>query len=329
MGLKIGNVELPNNVIAAPLAGISNLAYRKILHRMGAGLVCAEMVSDKAIVYDNKKTLNMLKVSKVEHPVSMQIFGADADSLVTAAKYVDKHCDCDIIDINMGCPVPKVVKTGAGSKMMTNPEHTYKLIKAVVAAVHKPVTVKMRLGWDRQSINCVAMAKLMEKAGVSAITLHARTRSEFYEGQSHWEYIKQVKESVKIPVIGNGDIKTPQDAERMLQETGCDGVMIGRGLLGNPWLIQETVHYLEIGEKLKEPTLHAKIKMCLQHARALIRLYQNEENAIKEMRSHTCWYIKGYPHASKYKAQIHQVNTYQELEKLLHNFEINCKTNPR
>lgn len=318
--MKIGNVEIKNKVIAAPLAGISNEAYRKILFEMGAGLVYAEMVSDKALFYNSQKTFKMLETDKMEHPLSMQIFGGDKESLVYAAKLVDEHCDCDIIDINMGCPVNKVVKTGAGSRLLCDLDKTYEMVKAVVEAVKKPVTVKMRIGWDKDSINVVEAAKKLEQAGVSAIAVHARTRSQFYEGNADWSYIKQVKEAVKIPVIGNGDVKSGEDAKRMLEETGCDAVMIGRAYLGNPWVIKDVINFLETGKHIEEVDINTRVEMCLRHAKALEALYHNETIAIKEMRSHACWYIKGYKNASKYKNMIHEVETYDGLKKILDDF---------
>ncbi len=320
--MKIGNIELKNKIIAAPLAGISNAAYRKILYEMGAGLVYSEMVSDKALFYNSAKTFKMIEVDKCEHPLSMQIFGGDLDSLVYAAKLVDTKCDCDIIDINMGCPVNKVVKTGAGSKMLCDVDKTYKMVKAVVDSVKKPVTVKMRLGWDKESINAIEVAKMLEKAGVSAIAVHARTRSQFYEGNADWSYIKKIKEAVSIPVIGNGDVKSPIDAKRMLEETGCDAVMIGRAYLGNPWIIKQCVDYLELGTYQEEIDINERIEMCLRHARDLISLYNDENVAIKEMRSHACWYIKGQRNATKFKNSIHSINTYDELKSLLNDFVI-------
>ena len=317
---KIRNLEIKNRVIAAPLAGISNEAYRKILFEMGAGLVYAEMVSDKALCYNNQKTYKMLEVGSNEHPLSMQIFGGDLESLVQAAKIVDKSCDCDVIDINMGCPVPKVVKTGAGSKLLCNLDTTYEMVREVVNSVSKPVTAKIRIGWDNESINVVETARMLEKAGVSAIAVHARTRSQFYSGEADWEYIKEVKEAVNIPVIGNGDIKSPQDAKRMLEQTGCDAVMIGRAYLGNPWIIKQTIEFLNDGIVLTNPSIEEKIEMCLYHASELIRLYKNELIAIKEMRSHVCWYLKGQKNSNRYKQKINDLETYEQLEKLLSDF---------
>lgn len=310
---KIGDIEIKNRIIAAPLAGISNEAYRKILFDMGAGLVYSEMVSDKGIVFNNKKTLNMLKIGEQEHPLSMQIFGGDVDSLVEAAKTVERLSECDIIDINMGCPVKKVVKTGGGCMLLLDEEKAYTLAKAVVDAVKKPVTVKMRIGWDDNNINVVKMAQLMEKAGVKAIAIHGRTRAQMYEGKARWEWIKLVKQSVNIPVIGNGDVLTPEDAKKMLEETGCDAVMIGRGYLGNPWLIKQAVAFLDNGDKLPMPTLDERLGMLIYHAEQLIDLYEDEVMSIREMRSHFAWYIKGTKNANQFKVAVNNVNSLAEL----------------
>jgi nifR3 family TIM-barrel protein len=310
---KIGEIEIKNRIIAAPLAGISNEAYRKILFDMGAGLVYSEMVSDKGINFNNKKTLNMLKIGEQEHPLSMQIFGGDVASLVEAAKTVERLSECDIIDINMGCPVKKVVKTGGGCMLLLDEEKAYALAKAVVDAVKKPVTVKMRIGWDDNNINVVKMAQLMEKAGVKAIAIHGRTREQLYSGEARWEYIKLVKQAVSIPVIGNGDVLTPEDAKQMLEETGCDAVMIGRGYLGNPWLIKQAVAFLDDGSKIPLPSLDERLGMLIYHAEQLIDLYEDEVMSIREMRSHFAWYIKGTKNSNQFKVSVNNVNTLAEL----------------
>jgi nifR3 family TIM-barrel protein len=310
---KIGDIEIKNRIIAAPLAGISNEAYRKILFDMGAGLVYSEMVSDKGINFNNKKTLNMLKIGEQEHPLSMQIFGGDVASLVEAAKTVERLSECDIIDINMGCPVKKVVKTGGGCMLLLDEEKAYNLAKAVVDAVKKPVTVKMRIGWDDNNINVVKMAQLMEKAGVKAIAIHGRTREQLYSGEARWEYIKLVKQAVSIPVIGNGDVLTPEDAKQMLEETGCDAVMIGRGYLGNPWLIKQAVAFLDDGSKIPLPSLDERLGMLIYHAEQLIDLYEDEVMSIREMRSHFAWYIKGTKNSNQFKVSVNNVNTLAEL----------------
>ena len=314
--VRIGNIETKNLTFSAPIAGYSNYVYREIVMEHGAGFVCAEMVSDKALCFNNQNTFDMLEVSKNEHPMAMQLFGADMDSLVKAAKIIDEQCDCDVIDINMGCPVTKVVKTGAGSKMLTNIEESYLKVKAIVEAVKKPVTVKIRLGWDTSSINVVETAKLMEKAGAKLIAVHARTRSQMYEGVADWSYIKKVKEAVNVPIIGNGDIKTPEDAKRMLEETGCDGVMIARGAIGNPWIFKQITDYLEKGT-YEEVTPKEKVETCLEHARRLIAYYKDEIKAMKEMRSLACFYIKGFKNAAKVRGTIHTLLSYDKLEEIL------------
>lgn len=247
---KIGNVEIKNRIVLAPMAGISNTSYRKIIKEMGAGLIYAEMVSDKAIMYANEKTFDLLKMSEEERPIAQQIFGSDVKSFVEAAKIIEKRMHPDIIDINMGCPVPKVaIRAQAGSALLKNPDKIYEIVASVVKVVHVPVTVKIRSGWDEKNINAVKVAKKCESAGASAITIHARTRSQGYSGKADWNIIKQIKEVVSIPVIGNGDVTTPELAKKMLDETGCDAVMIGRGVLGNPWLIKECIEYLKTGKK--------------------------------------------------------------------------------
>ena len=318
---KIGNVEIKNKVVLAPMAGICDNAYRTIVKEMGAGLICAEMVSDKAIYYNSKKTIDMLYMSEEERPISQQIFGSDIDSFVYAAKYIEKNMKPDIIDINMGCPVPKVaLRAQAGSALLKSPEKVYEIVKAVVETVNVPVTVKIRSGWDSNNINAVQIAKLIEKAGASAITIHARTRAQGYSGKADWNIIKQVKENVKIPVIGNGDIKTCYDAKRMIEETNCDAVMIGRGCIGNPWLIKETVEYLENNKVITKPTSLDRINMILEHLDRLIKT-KSEKQALLEIRTHIGYYLKTVPNSSELKNNIFKTKDINELRKLLEEFK--------
>ncbi|ALF09012.1 tRNA dihydrouridine synthase DusB [Parageobacillus thermoglucosidasius] len=316
---KIGDVEIKNRVVLAPMAGVCNSAFRLTVKEFGAGLVCAEMVSDKGIVYNNEKTLNMLYIDEREKPLSLQIFGGEKETLVEAAKFVDKHTNADIIDINMGCPVPKVTKCDAGAKWLLDPNKIYDVVAAIVDAVEKPVTVKMRIGWDENHIYAVENAQAVERAGGKAVAVHGRTRVQMYEGKADWNIIKQVKEAVNIPVIGNGDVKTPQDAKRMLEETGVDGVMIGRAALGNPWMIYRTVRYLETGELIPEPTVREKIEVCLLHLDRLIAL-KGEHIAVKEMRKHAAWYLKGVRGNAKIRNAINECETREQLAALLLNF---------
>ena len=314
---KIGNVELKNNVVLAPMAGISNSAYRTIIKEMGAGLIVAEMVSDKAIIYGSKKTIDMLYMTDFERPISQQIFGSDIDSFVTAAKYIEENMKPDIIDINMGCPVPKVaISSQAGSALLKNPNKVYEIVKAVVDNVNIPVTVKIRSGWDENNINAVEIAKVIEKAGASAITVHPRTRKQGYSGQADWNIIKEVKENVNIPVIGNGDIRSCYDAKRMIDETLCDAVMIGRGVLGNPWLIKECIEYLEDGTIPSEVSKEEKINMIKRHLNLLLET-KPYKVALLEIRSHAAWYLKGIPNTKELKEKIFKTNTSEELIKLL------------
>ena len=317
---KIGNIELKNNVVLAPMAGISNSAYRTIIKEMGCGLIYAEMVSDKAITYGSKKTIDMLYMTDFERPISQQIFGSDKESFVTSAKYIYENMKPDIIDINMGCPVPKVaVRAQAGSALLKDPDKVYEIVKAVKEAVPCPVTVKIRSGWDENSINAVEIAKVIEKAGADAIAVHPRTRAQGYSGKANWNIIKEVKENVNIPVIGNGDILTCYDAKRMLDETGCDAIMIGRGVLGNPWLIKECIDYLENGKEPEEVSVEEKIKMIKYHIE-LLRKTKCDKLALLEIRSHASWYLKGIKNSSKLRTNICKAKNIEELLNLIEEF---------
>ncbi len=315
--LKIGNVEIANQIVLAPMASVSNSAYRRIAKEMGCGLIYAEMVSDKAIYYGNKKTLDLLYMTPFERPIVQQIFGSDVDSFVEASKKVEEIMHPDIIDINMGCPVPKVaLRAQAGSALLKDVNKIKEIVKAVVNAVHVPVTVKIRSGWDKDHINAVEVAKAIEEAGASAICLHARTRAQGYSGKADWSLIKKVKEAVSIPVIGNGDVKSCYDAKRMLEETGCDLVMIGRASLGYPWIFKECLAYLKDGTVLPRPSDADKIKMCLKHFRYL-QDFMSERQAVLEMRSQIAYYLKGIPKAKEIKNQIFKLNKASEIEKVL------------
>ena len=317
---KIGNIEIKNQVVMAPMAGITNMAFRKIIKDFGAGLVYSEMVSDKALCYGNTKTIDMLQVDDGEHPVSIQLFGGEVETMVKAAKFIDQHSNCDIIDINMGCPVNKVLKADAGSKLLLYRDIIYEIVKGIVDNVSKPVTVKIRSGFDSKHINAVEVAKLIEKAGASAIAIHGRTRSQMYEGKADWKIIADVKAAVKIPVIGNGDVRSVEDAKRMLEETGVDAVMIGRAALGNPWLIKQVVQSLETGVIIEEPTYQEKIAQCLSHAKKLMEI-EPEKVAMFQMRGHAPWYIKGLKSSARVKNELSKINTFEELETILKDYQ--------
>lgn len=313
MEWKIGNVSIKNQVVLAPMAGICNSAFRRICKEMGCGLIYAEMVSDKAITYHNQKTIDMLYMTEEERPLVQQIFGCDKKSFVEAAQYIFENMHPDIIDINMGCPVPKVaVRAQAGSALLKSPEKIYDIVKSVVESVPIPVTVKIRSGWDFDNINAVEVAKIIEQAGASAICVHPRTRSQGYSGHADWTVIKAVKEAISIPVIGNGDIKCPEDARRMLEETGCDAVMIGRGVLGNPWLIQNTITYLDTGSYDKNISLSKRIEMILKHL-SYLKTLKNEKIASLEIRNHIGWYLKGVPGGTVIKKKIYQTSNIRDI----------------
>ncbi len=318
--VKIGNVEINGKIVLAPMAGITNKTFRMICKKFGCALVVGEMVSDKAIIYENEKTKKLLEMDEKERPISQQIFGSDKESFCIAAKKVYEYMNPDIIDINMGCPVPKIaIKSQAGSALLKNPEKIFEIVKAVKESVPCPVTVKIRSGWDENSINCVQVAKICEKAGADAITLHARTRSQGYSGHSDWSLIKKVKESVSIPVIGNGDVITCYDAKKMLLETGCDLVMIGRGLLGNPWLVKECNEYLEKGILPKTISYEEKINMMKNHLTGLVN-EKGEKNAVLEIRTHFLYYLKGMPNSGEIKNMICKEISYVNIIKILDDY---------
>lgn len=316
---KIGDIEIQNRVVLAPMAGVCNPAFRLIAKEFGCGLVCAEMVSDKGIVHGNKRTIDMLFVDEREKPLSLQIFGGDTDSLVQAAKIVDTETNADIIDINMGCPVPKITKCEAGARWLLDPQRIEDMIGTVVQAVSKPVTVKMRIGWDDDHIYVVENAKAVERGGGAAVAVHGRTRKQMYTGNSDWNWIKAVKQAIDIPVIGNGDVSSPEDAKRMMEETGCDAVMIGRAALGNPWMLYRTIHYLNSNELLPEPTPVEKLEIAILHLDRLVAL-KGERVAVKEMRKHMAWYLKGLPATAKLKDMLMEQTERDAMAGLLEDY---------
>lgn len=314
--LKIGNVELENNLILAPMAGVTNQPFRMICKEFGPGMVCTEMASSRAIFHDDKKTNRLLNTEGEKRPISFQIFGSDEETMGYAASYVSKMAD--IVDINMGCPAPKVVKNGDGSKLLLDLEQAEKTMKVVVKNSKVPVTLKYRKGWDKEKIVAVEIAKLAEKSGISAITIHGRTRSEFYSGIADLEIIKQVKQAVNIPVIGNGDVTDEESALRMFQETGVDGIMIGRGSFGNPWIFKRIAYFLETGEKLPEPSNQEKLEIMKKHINLAIE--EKGEIAIKELRKHIAWYTKNLKNSSEFRNEINKIETETELVKKIEEY---------
>ena len=319
--LTLANKAIKSPIIIAPMAGITNGAFRELCFEFGAGLVYTEMVSDKAIFYNNQKTMDMLKIDDNYHPISLQLFGSDKQTMVYAAKIIDKQTNCDFIDINMGCPVNKVVKTGAGSAMMLDEDRSVEIVKAIIENVDKPVSVKMRLGYTLKSMNYLSLAKKLEGVGVSFIALHARTRGQMYDGHADWSHIKTLKDNLSIPVIGNGDVKTLDDFIKMKQDTGCDAVMIGRGIVGNPFLIKQISNYLD-GKEDTEISVDDKIEYCLSHAKKLIKL-KGEKLGIAEMRGLAPHYISGLYQANIFKERMNRMNTYSDLKQILNDFKYN------
>ena len=313
--LSIGGVTLPNNLMLAPMAGVTDLPFRLLCKEQGAGLLCMEMVSAKAILYKNKNTEALLTIDPRERPVSLQLFGSDPEIMAEIAHRIEDR-PFDILDINMGCPVPKVVNNGEGSALMKNPQLAGKIIEKTVKAINKPVTVKIRKGFDDAHVNAVEMAKIAEASGAAAVAVHGRTREQYYSGKADWDIIRQVKEAVSIPVIGNGDIRTAEDVIAMQEQTGCDGFMIARGAEGNPWIFRQILHYFETGEHLEKPSLSEVSEMILRHARMMIE-YKGEYTGMHEIRKHAAWYTSGYPNSSRFRGKINEVETYEELENLL------------
>ncbi|ONI42425.1 tRNA dihydrouridine synthase DusB [Candidatus Epulonipiscium fishelsonii] len=309
--MKFGNITTQNNVFLAPMAGITDISFRKICKQFGCGLMYTEMVSAKGLFYNNDKTSDLLKVEDIEHPIGAQLFGSDPKLVSEMAKRVEQM-DVDFIDINMGCPALKIIKNGEGSALLKNPELIGEIVYAIVKSIKKPLTIKIRKGFSEEDINAVKVSKIIEQAGASAITLHGRSREQFYSGNADWNIIKEVKQNINIPLIGNGDVKTAIDAKRMLEYTGCDAVMIGRAAQGNPWIFEQTVHYLKTGELLCEPTFDEKVKVILEHANNLLN-YQGEIGII-QMRNHLVSYIKGVYGASSFRKELTSVKTIDDIK---------------
>ena len=315
MKLKIGNVTLENNLILAPMAGVKDLPFRLLCKEQGAGLICTEMVSAKAIHFKNKNTESLMEIDERERPVSLQLFGSEPDLMAEIAKQIE-HRNFDILDINMGCPVPKVVNNGEGSALMKNPKLVHEIVYKVSRAIKKPLTVKIRKGFTEDSVNAVEIAKILEDAGAAAVAVHGRTREQYYSGQADWDIIRQVKEAVSIPIIGNGDVTSPEKAEKLVKETGCDGIMLGRAVQGNPWLFSEILYYQETGKMKPKPSMEEIKKMMLRHARLQLE-YKGAYTGMREMRKHVAWYTSGMPHSASVRRMVNEVESYEQLEELV------------
>ena len=313
--LKIGDVSLKNNLILAPMAGVTDLPFRLLCKEQGAGLLCMEMVSAKAIYFNNKNTEELLTIDDREPPVSLQLFGSDPDIISEMAKKIEDR-PFSVLDINMGCPVPKVAGNGEGSALMKNPKLVEEIVSKTAKAIKKPVTVKIRKGFDDAHVNAVEIARIAESAGAAAVAVHGRTREQYYSGKADWDIIRQVKEAVKIPVIGNGDVTSPESARQLLETTGCDGIMIGRGVQGNPWIFRQILHWMETGEEEPKPDLDEVKAMILRHARMLVD-YKGAYTGIREMRKHVAWYTAGYPNSAKLRARVNEIESLEALEDLI------------
>lgn len=315
MSLKIGNVTLENNLILAPMAGVTDLPFRLLCKEQGAGLICTEMISAKAIYFKNKNTETLMEIDERERPVSLQLFGSDPDLMAEIARQIEPR-NFDILDINMGCPVPKVVNNGEGSALMKNPKLVHEIVSKVSKAIEKPLTVKIRKGFTEDCVNAVEIAKIAEDAGAAAIAVHGRTREQYYAGNADWDIIRQVKEAVSIPVIGNGDVDSPKKAEALVRETGCDGIMIGRAVQGNPWLFSQILHYQKTGELLPKPGMEEVKEMILRHAKMQLE-YKGNYTGMREMRKHVAWYTTGMPHSAAVRRMVNEVESYEQLEELV------------